>query len=63
VLGAASIGVIRVDTEEELQKAYERVVKDMSRAKVGVVDKALACHLSYVKGMILRTRGVVEDCH
>ena len=32
--GAASIGVIRVDSEEELQKAYQRVVRDMSRAKV-----------------------------
>jgi len=34
VSGAASIGVIRVDSEEELQKAYQRVVRDMSRAKV-----------------------------
>jgi hypothetical protein len=34
VSGAASIGVIRVNDMEQLQKAYERVVRDLSRAKV-----------------------------
>lgn len=34
VSGAASIGVIRVNDLEQLQKAYERVVRDLSRAKV-----------------------------
>lgn len=32
--GAASIGVIRVNNMEDLHKAYHRVVKDLSRAKV-----------------------------
>lgn len=34
VSGAASIGVIRVNDAAQLAKAYERVVKDLSRAKV-----------------------------
>eukprot|EP00775_Hariotina_reticulata_P008709 gene8709-8890_t len=34
VSGAASIGVIRVNNMEDLHKAYQRVVKDLSRAKV-----------------------------
>lgn len=42
VSGAASIGVIRVDNEEQLQKAYERVVRDLSRAKVGADSAAAA---------------------
>jgi hypothetical protein len=33
-LGAASIGVIRVDDMQQLQQAYLRVVRDLSRAKV-----------------------------
>lgn len=33
--GAASIGVIRVNDMEALQAAYTRVVKDLSKAKVG----------------------------
>jgi N-methylhydantoinase A/oxoprolinase/acetone carboxylase beta subunit len=32
--GAASIGVIRVDNMQQLHKAYEKVVRDLSRAKV-----------------------------
>jgi hypothetical protein len=32
--GAASIGVIRVNDMSELQAAYHRVVKDLSKAKV-----------------------------
>jgi carnosine synthase len=34
VSGAASIGVIRVNDLQQLQKAYERVVRDLSRCKV-----------------------------
>jgi hypothetical protein len=33
-VGAASIGVIRVDDMQQLHKAYEKVVRDLSRAKV-----------------------------
>lgn len=32
--GAASIGVIRVNSMDDLHKAYHRVVRDLSRAKV-----------------------------
>lgn len=38
--GAASIGVIRVDNLAELQAAYQRVVKDLSRAKVRTAQEA-----------------------
>ncbi|GBF94434.1 hypothetical protein Rsub_07248 [Raphidocelis subcapitata] len=34
VSGAASIGVVRVNSMPELQAAYQRVARDMSRAKV-----------------------------
>ena len=34
VSGAASIGVVRVDSMPELEAAYARVVRDMSRARV-----------------------------
>eukprot|EP00798_Chlamydomonas_sp_ICE-L_P025943 gene25943-11622_t len=34
VSGAASIGVIRVNNEEDLNRAYERVVRDMSNARI-----------------------------
>jgi biotin carboxylase len=34
IYGAASIGVVRVDSEDELQKAYSRVTKELASARV-----------------------------
>jgi hypothetical protein len=39
LLGAASIGVIRVDDMQQLHKAYDKVVRDLSRAKVRTSGK------------------------
>ncbi len=39
IYGAASIGVVRVDSEEQLEKTYIRVQEEMSGAKI--VDGAL----------------------
>ena len=34
IYGAASIGVVRVDTLEDLEKTYVRVQKEMSGARI-----------------------------
>lgn len=39
IYGAASIGVVRVDSKEQLEKTYIRVQEEMSGAKI--VDGAL----------------------
>ena len=42
IFGAASIGVVRVDNLEQLEKAYQRVVAELKRAKIvaGALEQA-----------------------
>ena len=58
IYGAASIGVVRVDSKEQLEKTYIRVQEEMSGAKI--VDGALVQGTHPTEGVSHLHRGPLK---